>query len=203
VNSATIETIVSSQHRLTIAHLLSIRPRTLRELADATEISIQGVLKHLSRLRKADLLEEKEVKGARYLAERKVYSMKTSRLGDYSRGNLMIVNLGSEPTEKFGLPGDVYAELNALAEDVLIRKRRINDQARRLQRMIENLSESDSRLKGEIEMLKLDDEEKLIAKMFFTEDTLDEAAGVLSRYYGCARSKEAIAGVLAKVKKAG
>lgn len=203
MSTSTLESIVSSKHRLIIADLISVRPRTLRELAGISKISIQGVLKHLSKLRELGLLDERAVRGARYLAVRKVYSIKTSNLGDYSKGGLMVVNLSEEFREPIKPAKDVYAELDGLAEDVLIQRRRVNDQGRRLHRMIDNLAASESRLKREIEMLDLNTEEKLIAETLFTEDTFADAVTVLSKYYGCTRSEDALRAVIAKVKSLG
>jgi predicted transcriptional regulator len=187
-----------------IGQLISTRPRTLRELAEKTGISIQGVLKHLGSLKKMGLVEERTLRQTKYLAVRKAYSLKWSNLGDFSRGGLMIVNLSKERRgEEPGVAKDMYQELNGMAEELLIQGRRIKDQARRLQRMIDEFSATGSRLKKSIESLNLDPEERLIAETVFTEDTLEGAAAVLSKFYGCANPDQAIRDVVAKVKKAG
>jgi predicted transcriptional regulator len=199
-----LETITSSEHRLTIGQQISTRPRTLRELAEKTGISIQGVLKHLEKLREIGLVEETTFSRPKYLAVRKAYTTKGSNLRDFSRGSLMIVNLSEQREEKaVAAAKDVYSELNGMAEELLIQERRIKDQARRIQRMIDELSATHSRLKGLIESLDLDSEEKLIAEMVFTEDTMEGAATVLSRFYDCRNPEEAIRDVVAKVKTAG
>jgi len=187
-----------------IGQLISTRPRTLRELAERTGISIQGVLKHLESLNEMGLLEERTLKQPKYLAVRKAYSLKGSNIGDFSRGSLMIVSLSAEREEKaLGAAKDVYLDLNGMAEELLIQGRRIKDQTRRLQRMIGEFSATESRLKRLIESLYLDPEEKLIAETIFTEDTMEGAAAVLSKFYGCGNPDQAIRDVLAKVKKAG
>jgi len=187
-----------------IGQLISTRPRTLRELADRTGISIQGVLKHLEKLKKIGLIEERTLSRPKYLAVRKAYSLKGSNLGDFSRGSLMIVNLSAErEEEELGAAKDVYADLNRMAEELLIQGRRIKNQARRLQRMIDEFSATESRLKSSVESLDLDPEEKLIAETVFTEDTMESAAKVLSKFYGCRSPDQAIRDVVAKVKKAG
>ncbi len=199
-----LESITSSRHRLTIAQLISIRPRTLKELADRTGISIQGVLKHLSKLEKLGLVEEKTISGAKYLGVRKVYSTRGSRIGDFSRAGLTIVNLGKDESGGTAKPAKgVYAELDGLAEEILVQRRRINNQTRRLQRMIDEFSASESRLKRLLESLDLDSEEKVIASAVFTEDTLGGAATVLSKFYDCPNPDEAIRSVMEKVKKTG
>ncbi len=199
-----LESITSSHHRLMIGQLISTRPRTLRELAERTGISIQGVLKHLEKLKKMGLIEQRTLSPRKYLAVRKAYSLKGSNLGDFSRGSLMIVNLSAERMEEeLGAAKDVYADLNGMAEELLIQGRRIKDQARRLQRMIDEFSATESRLKRSVESLDLDPEEKLIAETVLTEDTMESAATVLSKFYGCRSPDQAIRDVVAKVKKAG
>ena len=187
-----------------IGQLVSTRPRALRELAERTGISIQGVLKHLEILNKMGLIEEKTVGRPKYLTVRKAYSLKGASLDDFSRGSLMIVNLGAEREEEaLGVANDAFVDLNGMAEELLIQGRRIKDQARRLQRMIDEFSATKSRLKRLIESLDLNSEEKLIAETVFTEDTVEGAAKVLSKFYGCRNPDEAISEVVAKVKKAG
>ncbi len=187
-----------------IGQLISTRPRTLRELAERTGISIQGVLKHLEKLNEMGLLEERTISRPKYLAVRKAYSIKGSSLGDFSRGSLMIVNLSGEREEEaLGAAKDVYADLNGMAEELLIQGRRIKDQARRLQRMIDEFSATELRLRRLIESLEIDPEERLIAETVFTEDSLAGAATVLSKFYGCRNTDRAIRDVVAKVRKAG
>ncbi|HLQ03814.1 MAG TPA: helix-turn-helix domain-containing protein [Nitrososphaerales archaeon] len=199
-----LESITSSKHRLMIGQLISTRPRTLRELAERTGISIQGVLKHLEKLNEMGLLEERTISRPKYLAVRKAYSIKGSSLGDFSRGSLMIVNLSGEREEEaLGAAKDVYADLNGMAEELLIQGRRIKDQARRLQRMIDEFSATELRLRRLIESLEIDPEERLIAETVFTEDSLAGAATVLSKFYGCRNPDRAIRDVVAKVRKAG
>src|SRR2546428_10523924 len=187
-----------------IGQLISTRPTTLRELAERTGISIQGVLKHLEKLNKLGLIEQRTLSPRKYLAVRKAYSLKGSNLGDFSRGSLMIVNLSAErEEEELGAAKDVYADLNEIAEELLIQGRRIKDQARRLQRMIDEFSATESRLKRSVDSLDLDPEEKLIAETVFTEDTMESAAKVLSEFYGCRRPDQAIKGGVAQGKEAG
>ena len=199
-----LELITSSRHRLLIAGLISTRPRTLGELAGRTGISIQAVLKHLGKLKDLGLLEERTLKRPKHLAVRKVYSIRRSTVGDFSRGSLMIVNLAEEPKgEAARSAKDVYAAIELMAEDLLLQRRRINEQTRRIQRMIDGFSATESRLKRVIESLDLDSEERLIAETVFTEDTMEGAAMVLSKFYGSRNPEEAIKDVVAKVKNAG
>ena len=187
-----------------IGQLISTRPRTLRELAERTGISIQGVLKHLESLNEMGLLEERTLKQPKYLAVRKAYSLKGSNIGDFSRGSLMIVNLAGEPKGEAVRSGkDVYGDVEMMAEELLLQRRRINEQTRRIQRVIDEFSATGWRLKSLIDSLELDPEEKLIAATVFTEDTVSGATAVLSKYYGCPNPAEVIRDVVAKVKKTG
>lgn len=187
-----------------IAQLISIRPRTLRELAEGTGISIQGVLKHLKKLNELGLVKETILSRPKYLAVKKAYTSRGSNLRDFSSGGLMVVNLNeAREEEAVEAAKDVYAELNRMAEELLIQERRIKDKARRLQKMIDGFSATESRLKGLIESLDLDSEERLIAETVFTEDTMESAATVLSKFYGCRDPDQAIKDVVAKVKNAG
>ncbi len=201
---SSLDSITSSRHRLTIARLISIRPRTLKELADRTGISIQGVLKHLSKLGELGLIDEKTVSNPKYLGARKFYSIRGARVGDFSRAGLTIVNLGKDEAGGAAKPAKgVYAELDRLAEEILVQRRRINNQTRRQHRMIDEFSASESRLKSLLESLDLNPEEKVIASAIFTEDTLDGAAMVLSKFYGSPHPDEAIRSVMERVKKTG
>src|SRR2546426_11210586 len=104
-----LESITSSHHRLMIGQLISTRPRTLRELAERTGISIQGVLKHIEKLNELGLMEETTLRRPKYLAVKKAYTTGGSNLRDFSRGNLMIVNLSGEREEgEVGASKDVY-----------------------------------------------------------------------------------------------
>ena len=89
--------VVSSRTRLKVADLVSARPRSLGELAAATGISIQGVLKHLRKLEELGLVEGKNVRSPD-LAVRKVYAAKGVRLGDFSAGDLTLVKLSGNPS---------------------------------------------------------------------------------------------------------
>ena len=187
-----------------IAELISTRPRTLRELAGRTGISIQAVLKHLGVLKELGFLEVRTLKQPKHLAVRKVYSMKRSKVGDFSRGSLMIVNLAEEPKgEAVRSAKDVYADIERMAQELLLQRRRINEQTMRIQRVIDEFSATGWGLKSLIDSLELDPEEKLIAATVFTEDTLAGAAAVLSKFYGCPDPAAAIRDVVAKVKKSG
>ncbi len=139
MNQKALEEVVSSKARLRIADLISVRPRTLRELADLTGISVQGVLKHLSRLEKLGLLSETKVDGGA-LPIRKVYSIKGVRIGDFSHGDLTVVKVTAS-TERPAHSEEPLRELESLAADALVQKRRVRDQTRRLGRMIDELVE--------------------------------------------------------------
>jgi predicted transcriptional regulator len=191
--------LLSSPTRLKIADLLSLRPRTLGELAEETGISVQAVLKHLEKLGRLGIVDKKKVLG-RDMSARKVYSMKGAFVGDYSYGDLTIVNMTRRGREMYESV-DPVGELESLAEDTLVQKRRIREQARKLSRMISQLVDSEDRLSGLIEGLGLDDEERLLVQTMFTEETLGDAERALARTHGMRDPRRSIERALAKVRR--
>jgi predicted transcriptional regulator len=190
--------VISSRTRLKIADLVSTRPRTLGELAAATGISIQGVLKHLKKLEGLGLLEEKSVKSP-VLAIRKVYATKGARLGDFSMGDLTLVKLSGKPSAPLEEPNR-RLDLEYLAEEAILRRRRVRDQARRLGRMIDDLVEDESRVKATLESMDLSDTERLILQVLFAEESLEEGERVLSEHFGLQDGKKSVEKVLAKAR---
>jgi predicted transcriptional regulator len=190
--------VISSRTRLKIADLVSTRPRTLRELATATGISIQGVLKHLGKLEGLGLVEKKSVKSPG-LAVRKVYAAKGARLGDFSVGDLTLVKLSEAPSAPAGEPNRRF-DLEYLAEEAILRRRRIRDQARRLGRMIDDLVEDESRIKVALESMDLSDTERLILQVLFAEESLEEGERVLLEHFGLQGGKKKVEKVLSKAR---
>ncbi len=199
---AGIDDIASSKARLKIASLVSIRPRTLRELADTTGISVQGVLKHLARLRKSGLLTESELRDGKYLKYRKVYSIERRRIVDLSQGDLMVAYISKEFNLQEGKVKTAYEELETVAEDTIIARRRIRDTIKRLERLIEELSYSQERLMMITRIIGLDREEEQIARILFTEDSIDDTNKALSRYYGLKDAEGSLRRVIQKIKGA-
>jgi predicted transcriptional regulator len=202
MDSDTLEGIASSRVRLRIASLLSTRPRTLRELSHLTGISVQGVLKHLEKLEEMGVLEVKRVGSATFPA-RKVYRLAGVHVGDFSLDDVIIV----KASEKRGVeasPGkDVYRELESYAEDALILRRRIRDQARKLSRMIDELVQDESRINSIVESLGFQEAEKLALHAIFTEESLDDAAEVLRRHYGEVDPKRRISELMLRLRENG
>jgi predicted transcriptional regulator len=190
--------VISSPTRLRLADLVSTRPRTLGELAAATGISIQGVLKHLRKMEELGLVEEKSVRGPA-LAVRKVYAAKAAKLRDFSAGDLTLVKLSWKhpaQTEELDRPVD----LEYLAEEAILRRRRIRDQTRRLGRMIDDLVEDESRIRDALESMDLNDTERLILNVLFTEESLEEGKRVLSENFGLQDGKNSIEKALSKAR---
>jgi predicted transcriptional regulator len=191
--------LLSSPSRLKIADLLSVRPRTLGELADETGISVQAVLKHLEKLDRLGIVEKRKVSG-RDVSARKVYLTKGAFVGDYSYGDLTIVNMTRRGHVKYE-SADPVGELESLAEDTLVQRRRIREQVRKLSRMISQLVDSEDRLSGIIEGLGLDDEECLLVQTMFTEETLGDAERALARTHGMRDPRRSIERALAKARR--
>ncbi|MGD0476606.1 MAG: helix-turn-helix domain-containing protein [Nitrososphaerales archaeon] len=190
--------VISSRTRLKVADLISTRPRTLGELAAATGISIQGVLKHLKKLEELGLVEETSVRSPD-LAVRKVYAAKGTRLGDFSTGDLTLVKLSGKPSAPVEEP-DRPLDLEYLAEEAILQRRRVRDQARRLGRMIDDLVEDESRIKVALESMDLSDTERLILQVLFTEESLEEGERVLLEHFGLQDGKRSIEKALSKAR---
>ncbi|MDV3293811.1 MAG: helix-turn-helix domain-containing protein [Nitrososphaerales archaeon] len=201
MSSSTIEGVVSSKARLRIADLISVRPRTLRELAALTGISVQGVLKHLDKLSKLGLVAEKRVAGGS-IPVRKLYSMKGLRIGDFSQGDLTIVKMSRSP-ERAAKSEDAVRDLESLAADAIVQRRRIRDQARKLGRTIDEFVDTETRIDAIIRALKVKDDERLLVQTAFTEESLEEAERALREHHGLRDAKRTLGMALARARKVG
>ena len=199
-----IEEIASSRARLTIGSLISARPRTLGELAETTGISVQAVLKHLKKLSESGIVESKSLASGRYLRTRKLYFIRTHRVADYSEGEMIIATLGGgHPAEPPTAVKDPYAELDSLAQDVILLRRRAREVSERMKRMIEDVTETEARISRLIEGLRLSPEEKQIAYLIFGDDRPEQARRTLRNQYGCGDPEGAIKEVVEKIKGTG
>lgn len=157
------------------------------------------MLKHLRKLEELGLVEGKNVRSPD-LAVRKVYAAKGVRLGDFSAGDLTLVKLSGKPsasTEKI----DRSIDLEYLAEEAILRRRRVRDQARRLGRMIDDLVEDESRIMAALESMDLSDTERLILQVLFTEESLEEGERVLLEHFGLQDGKKSIERALSKARR--
>lgn len=195
------ESLVSSKPRLRIAALLSTRPRTLKELADLTGISVQGVLKHLDRIKETGILAEMKVKGGE-LGVRKVYYLKGVHIGDFSYGDLMVVKETAVPARPSGQRASLQA-LEGLSEDILVQRVRIREESRRLGKMIDRLVGDETAVRAMIDSMRLRDDEKLVLLSVFTEENLEEAEKALSDHFGVIDARRSIDSALEKVKRIG
>ena len=196
----TIDEVLSSRVRLRIADAVSVRPRTLAELASLTGISVQGVLRHLKRLVELGIVEERKLV-PRTPKARRVYSAKGSTVGDYSLGGLTIVR-STERVSREPSAARQAQDLEGLAGEVLIHRRRIAEQAKKLARLIDALVEQQEALSRAMEQAKLTPEEGLLLGVLLTEETIEEGARVLSTYYGL-DDRRSIDKALAKARRIG
>jgi predicted transcriptional regulator len=201
VNQKAMEEVVSSKARLRMADLISVRPRALRELADLTGMSVQGVLKHLARMKSLGIVSETKVNGGS-LPVRKVYAIKGVRIGDFSHGDLTVVKVTSA-SERSAQSDDPIGELESLAADALVQRRRIRDQTRRLGRMIDELENTQSRIGGLVGGLGSADEDRLLLHAAFTEESLEDAERSLAEHYGLREPKRALEKALSRARKLG
>lgn len=199
MNQKAVEEVVSSSARLRVAHLISVRPRTLRELADLTGISVQGVLKHLAKLKKLGIVAETKVEGGA-LPVRKVYAIKGVRIGDFSHGDLTVVKM-TDAAERAAQSDDPLRDLESLAADALVQKRRIRDETRRLGRMIDELVATEMRIGGLVDGLGADDEDRLLLHAAFTEESLEEAEKSIAEHYGLREPRRALEKALGRARK--
>ena len=192
------EVLTSSQTRLRIAELISVRPRSLRELARLTRISVPGVLRHLDAMGRAGLLREERVRPEK-LPVRKVYSLKGAKVMDFSVGGLSIVKVAPDRAARPKRAG----ELEGLSLEILVSRRTIREKARRLARSIDELAESEDMLAAGIDALGLSDEERLVLLTVFTEETTEDAERVLARVQGMKEARRSIDAALAKARRIG
>lgn len=193
-----LDELLSSGPRLKIADAVSVRPRTLGELADLTGISVQGVLRHLKRLAELGVIEERTLSPSTPKA-RRVYASKEFRVGDFSAPGLTVV----KKTRRLRGGGQRHPperDLEEAAADLLVRKRRVRDEVRRLGRMIDGLVEDEESLEAALDEVGGDGLRRLILDVLLTEETVGEGEKALSRYYGIF-DRRSIEGALAKVKR--
>ncbi len=195
-----IEEIANSRVRLKIANLLSSRPATLSELSALTDMSVQGVLKHLGKIAAQGLLKEENMKGGRYLRQRKLYSIDRRRIADYSEGDLIVATVGVSVRDAPRRVKDAYDELDWLAKDIIILRSRARDLSHRMQRVLEEVTEDEARISSLVDGLALADDEKQIAYLIFTEDVPARVAAILRDYYGCTDPEGAVRAVMEKIR---
>jgi predicted transcriptional regulator len=190
--------LVSSRARLRIAHLVSLRPRGLRELSSLTLISVQAVLKHLAKLEELGVVKEMKVEGGG--AVRKVYAPGRIIVQDFSQPGMMVVKADERPGR---VRSRLHAAdaLEALSEDALMQRRRVRDSSRRLARLIGDLFETEAALMNGIESLGLSPMETLVLATYFTEDSAEEAERVMARDLGLRDPARALDAALAKAKR--
>lgn len=191
-----LEAVLSSRVRLKIEDALSVRPRTLNELAAITGISVQGVLRHLRRLEEVGLVEERRLAPSTPRA-RAVYAPKSELVGDYSIPGLTVVKRTPMATHPGGRKN---ADFERLSAEVLIGGRRVRDQAKRLGRAIEGVASDQSALSAAIDGADLSESERLMLRVLLTEETIGEGVEALSRYYGI-EDRRSIEGALSKAKR--
>ena len=95
--------------------------------------------------------------------------------------------------------GQSLRDLEGLSGDILLQRRRVRDEARRIGRMIDDLVDDQEALAAALEEMPLGEQERLILEVLFTEETMADGVGVLSRYYGL-DDRRSIDKALAKAK---
>ena len=188
---------LSSEVRLKIADALSQRPRTLGELAIITGISVQGVLRHLRQLEKLGLVEERRLSKTVPKA-RRVYASKGAIVADYSSGDLTVAKVVERWPD--GRDGKRPAtDLENLSAEVLLQRRRVKDETKKLGRLIDEVAESQHELEASLANIPVSEVERLILEVILTEETVEDGVRALSRFYGI-EDRRSIDEALSKVK---
>ena len=114
-----------------------------------------------------------------------------------------MVKLSEEPLPD-GLEGGGRAppDLEVLAEEIILQRRRVREQARRLGRMIDDLVEDETRVRSALSDMNLTDTERIVLQVIFAEETLGEGERVLLEEFGLRGGIDSIANALAKAKLA-
>lgn len=190
MGSDVLAEILSSPNSLGIAALVSVRPRTQSELAELTGVSVPAVLMHLRRLRRLGLIRENKINN-KLLGVRRVYTANGILVGDFSQADLKVVKLHKKP--EFALRHEnPIKHLEALAEDLLLQKRRIREQVRRIGRMIDDMLEDQARLSSIAAAAGRGIGERLILETVFSEEDPVEGERILVRHYGLKGGRRSI-----------
>jgi hypothetical protein len=154
------------------------------------------VLRHLKKLGELGLVKERRLISATPRA-RRLYVSGSTNLSDYSLPGLTVVRA----TEKVPPRRDAQApkDLERMSAELMIHRRRIADEARKLGRKIDELVDAQEALTSALEELPLTETQKLIVQVLLTEETKVEGEKVLSRYYGI-EDRRSIDGALARAK---
>jgi len=195
-----IELVASSRVRLTVASLLTVRPRTLTELSQLTGVSVQAVLKHLAKLDGEGLVGNSNLGPGEFLRPRKLYSLESRGVEGYSREDTIVAAL-TNPRPAASEQATGYSVLERLAEDVIFGRARMRDVLKRLERTIGEVAEEEARLRRAIERAELTPEERQIAYVVFTEDDAERARDVLRAHFGCSDPEAAVARVVRKLRE--
>ena len=189
--------ILSSEVKLKIADTLSQRPRTLGELASFTGISVQGVIRHLRRLEKLGLVEERTLSKSIPRA-RRVYASKGAIVEDYSSGDLTVAKVVERLPRERGAKWPA-ANLENLSAEVLLLRRRVKEETKKLGRLIDEAAASREELEAALANMSLSEVERLILEVILTEETVEDGVRALSMFYGI-EDIRSIDNALAKAK---
>ena len=195
--SERVDEVLTSRVKRRIADAISQRPRTLGELSYATGISVQGVLRHLRQLEKLGFVEERRLSPIIPQA-RRVYASKGAMLEDYSSGDLSVAKLIEIWPEAKRPPGTAV-DLENMSADVILLRRRVREETRRLGRLIDEVAESQDQLRRALVNAPLSEVERVIVEVILTEETVEDGVKALSKFYGIV-DRRSIDGALAKAK---
>jgi predicted transcriptional regulator len=188
--------VLSSEARLRIADAVSLRPRTLGELSTLTGITVQGVFRHLRKLTELGIVEERKV-ATKTPKARRVYVAGPTSLSDFSIPGLTVIKV----TERVPPRTDAILprELEKASGELLIQRRRIAEEAKKLGRMIDEFVDEREALSAALDRVSATQLDKLVLEVLLTEETRAEGEEVLSRFYGI-EDRRSIDEALARAK---
>ncbi len=149
------------------------------------------------------MVKTRNLPSGRYLRPRKLYYIAERRVADYSEGEMIVATLGDRGVASELETSDPYDELDGLAQDIIVMRRRVRELSGRMRRMIEEVTENESRIAGLIDTMNLSSEEKQIASLIFGDDGPEQTRRILREHYGCKNPEGAIEEVVEKMKEAG
>ena len=149
-------------------------------------------------LERLGLVEERKVTASAPKA-RRVYAAKGAILEDYSSGNLTVAKLVEKRQEdlRYQRQG---GGLEGMAAEVLILRRRVKEEAKKIGRMMEEAAQGQEELEAALSRVPLSEEERLILEVILTEETVEGGVRALSRFYGI-EDRRSIDEALAKARR--
>ena len=128
-----------------------------------------------------------------------VYASKGAIVEDYSSSDLAVAKMVESWPSGRGTKGS-ETDLENMSANVLLLRRRVNDETRKLGRLIDEVAESRNDLIAALAKMPLSELERLILEVILTEETVEDGVSALSRFYGI-EDRRSIDKALAKARR--